>query len=504
MDKPIKEVGSFVGSTAGDRLFLYGTSGMSRRDFFSRASDGLCGAALAYLFGRDVSSPAILHAATSSAVHNLKPRPPQFEARAKAVIQLFMSGGPSQVDLFDPKPALEKYAGQLPRAFLDNVESVGAAGGLLPSPFKFAKHGQSEIELSELLPHLAECVDDLAVIRSMWTSHFNHDPAIFMMHSGRALPGSPTMGAWVVYGLGSENQDLPAYVALDDPRKMIIGGIQNWQSGWLPPIYQGTRLRSEGSPLVNLRPKEEFPTPILELSRSLLRRIAQDHSNRRPGQPDLEARIASYELAARMQISATDALDISKESQVVRDMYGLNDPVTESYGRRCLMARRLVERGVRMVQILMNCTGGNNNPWDHHSNIEKSLRQSCAETDKPVGALLKDLKRLGLLESTLVIWGGEFGRLPLSQGGSEPGRDHGANGFSVWMAGGGVKGGSIYGATDEFGYHAVKDKVSIHDLHATILHLLGLDHEKLVYNHHGLNEKLSGVEPANLVQGILA
>ena len=481
-----------------------GASHWSRRDFFSRVGDGLCGAALAYLLGRDLFSPDFAMAAANSAARDLKLRLPHFEAKAKAVIQLFMSGGPSQVDLFDPKPALEKHAGQLPRAFLDNVESVGSAAGLLPSPFKFAKHGQSGIELSELLPHLAESVDNVTVIRSMWTSHFNHDPAIFMMNTGRSLPGAPTMGAWAVYGLGSENQDLPAYVALDDPKMMIIGGIQNWQSGWLPPVYQGTRLRSEGSPLVNLRPAEELPKPVLEFSRSLLQRLAEDHRSRRPGQPDLEARIASYELAARMQISATDALDVSKESEPTREAYGLNDPVTASYGRRCLMARRLVERGVRMVQIFMNCTGGNNNPWDHHSNIERSLRQSCAETDKAVGALLKDLKRLGLLETTLVIWGGEFGRLPLSQGGSDPGRDHGANGFSVWMAGGGVKGGTVYGATDEFGYHAVEDRASIHDLHATVLHLLGLDHEKLVYNHHGLNERLSGVEPAHVIKGILA
>jgi hypothetical protein len=415
-----------------------------------------------------------------------------------------MSGGPSQVDLFDPKPALEKYAGQLPRAFLDNVESVGAAGGLLPSPFKFSKHGKSGIEISEVLPHLAECADDLTVIRSMWTTHFNHDPAIFMMQGGRALPGAPTLGAWVVYGLGSESQDLPAYVALDDPKTLIISGIQNWQSGWLPPVYQGTRLRSVGSPLVNLKPSEEFPSPVLEMSRSLLSRMAAAHRDKRPGQPDLDARIASYELAARMQVSATDALDISKENEATREMYGLNDEVTSPYGRRCLMARRLVERGVRVVQIYMNCTGGNNNPWDHHSSIEKTLRRSCGETDKPVAALLKDLKARGLLNSTLVIWGGEFGRLPLSQGGVDPGRDHGANGFSVWMAGGGVKGGTVYGATDEFGYHSVENRMSVHDLHATILHLVGLDHEKLVYNHHGLNEKLSGVEPARVVKEILA
>ena len=382
-----------------------GAHALSRRDFFSNVGDGLFGAALASLLGGDLFSPNPTLAATER-VDDLRPRPPHSEAKAKAVIQLFMTGGPSQVDLFDPKP-LTKYAGQLPRALLDNVESPYAAGGLMASPFKFARHGQSGIEISEALPHLAECVDDIALVRSMWTTHFNHEPAVFMMQSGAAFPGRPSMGAWVVYGLGSENQDLPAYVALDDLRKQILLGIQNWQSGWLPPIYQGTRLRTEGSPLVNLRPREEFPNPVLECSRSLLRRLDEIHRQERPAHPELDARIASYELAARMQISATKALDVTQESEATREMYGLTNEVTASYGRRCLMARRLIERGVRIVQIYMNC-GRGNNPWDHHANLEQALRGSCAETDKPVAALLQDLKQRGLLQSTLVIWGGEF------------------------------------------------------------------------------------------------
>ncbi|MFN8007213.1 MAG: DUF1501 domain-containing protein [Terriglobia bacterium] len=476
--------------------------GFSRRDFFSRVGDGLCGAALSYLLGGDLLGPERVYA-MSGAISDLSPRPPHFNGQAKAVIQLFMTGGPSQVDLLDPKPSLQKYAGQLPREFLDTVESVGSAGGLLPSPYKFSKCGNSGIEISEIMPHLSEQADELAVIRSMWTTHFNHEPAVFFMHSGSALPGRPALGAWVIYGLGSENQNLPAYVALDDPKRQVLLGIQNWQSGWLPPVYQGTRLRSVGSPLVNLKPQEEYPTPISELSRSLLQQMDETHRSNRWGPPDLNARIASYELAARMQISATDALDLNQESEATREMYGLNNEATSSYGRRCLMARRLVERGVRMVQIYMNCNAGNN-PWDHHSNLDKGLRRSCEETDQPVGALLKDLKQRGLLETTLVIWGGEFGRLPLSQGGDAPGRDHGATGFSIWMAGGGVKKGTVYGATDEFGYKAVENPVSVHDFHATMLHLLGLDHEKLVYNHHGLNEKLTGVEPAKVVKEIIA
>lgn len=472
-----------------------------RRDFFGRMSDGILGTAMGTLLSHDFLSGSPVKAAESGP-DQLAPRRPNFPAKAKAVIQLFMTGGPSQVDMFDPKPALEKHEGELPRAFLDNVESIGAAGGLLPSPFKFEKRGESGLEISDVVPHLAECADDIAVIRSMWTTSFNHEAGVVEMHSGRVARISPSMGSWIVYGLGSENENLPAYVALDDPDKQILLGKQNWQSGWLPPIYQGTRLRAKGTPLVNLKPSEEFPQPILELSRDLLRRLSENHRDRRPGRPELDARIASYELAARMQISATDALDIDRETAATQEMYGLNQSKTASYGRRCLMARRLIERGVRFVQVFMN-VNPSDNPWDHHGNIEGGLRNSCEQTDQGVAALLKDLKQRDLLDSTLVIWGGEFGRLPLAQKAEKPGRDHGPTGFSVWLAGGGVKGGTTYGETDEFGYHAVENRVSVHDFHATILRCLGIDHEKLVYNHHGLDERLTGVEPARVVQEIL-
>ena len=477
---------------------------LSRRDFFSRVGDGMYGAALAYLLGADLfSAHPALAATVHRKVYDVKPQTPHFEPKAKSVIHLFMNGGPSQVDLFDPKPFLEKYSGQPPgRDFVNDVQSLAQMGGLLPSPFKFGKHGESGIELSELLPHLAEHVDDIAVIRSLFSTTFNHGPALWVMQGGRAFPDRPTLGAWVLYGLGSENQDLPAYVVLDDSKALPVNGIQNWQAGWLPPVYQGTRLRSEGSPLMNLNAREEYPSPVRELYQSLLSRVAVAHRDQRLGQPDLDARIASYELAARMQLSATDALDVSQESEATKEMYGLNDGEdTASYGRRCLMARRLVERGVRFVQLYLE-----GNIWDHHSNLEKGLRYCCEKTDKPVGALLKDLKQRGLLESTLVIWGGEFGRLPLSQAQEKgrAGRDHGPKGFSAWMAGGGIKGGTVYGATDDMGYKAVENRVSVHDFHATILHLLGLDHEKLVYNRHGLNERLTSVFPASVVKEILA
>ena len=374
---------------------------------------------------------------------------------------------------------------------------------MMPSPFKFAKHGQSGIEISQVMPHLAKHADDIALVRSMFSTNFTHGPAVFLMQGGRIFPDRPTLGAWAVYGLGSENQNLPAYVVLDDPKGLPTVGIRNWQSGWLPPVFQGTRLRSEGSPMLNLKPPEGVPQGVLELERSLLGRLAAAHRDSRPGVPDLQARISSYELAARMELSATDALDLSHESEATREMYGLNDELTSSYGRRCLMARRLVERGVRMVQIYCE-----SQIWDNHTDLEEGLNYCCGKTDKPVGALLADLKQRGLYDSTLVVWGGEFGRMPLSQvtPGREKnaGRDHGPAGFTVWMGGGGVKGGTVYGATDDLGYKAVENRVSVHDFHATILHLLGLDFTKLVYNHNGLNEKLTGQEPARVVKEILA
>ncbi len=473
------------------------TSQVFRRDFFGHVGRGIVGAGLASLVNTRYATGS-----STATLRGTTPGTPHFAASAKSVIQLFMTGGPSQVDLFDPKPELAKHAGDLPRELLKDVESVNAAGGLMPSPFRFSKHGQSGLELSELLPHLASCADDLTVIRSMWTSDFNHESAIFMMHSGRNLKASPAIGSWVVYGLGSENQNLPAYVALDDPDNVILLGKQNWQSGWLPPVYQGTRLRAKGTPLVNLKADEEFPASVSKLSKDLLYRMSDVHRRERAVQPELDARIASYELAARMQMSASDALDLTKETAYTLWQYGLEDSITESYGRRCLMARRLVERGVRFVQVYMNAVP--NNPWDHHSDLKGGLESACRQTDRPVAALLHDLKQRGLLDSTLVTWGGEFGRHPLAQKGDKPGRDHGAKGFSVWLAGGGIKGGTVYGATDEFGYRAIENRVSVHDYHATILHCLGFDHTKLVYNHHGLDERLTGVEPASVVTGILS
>jgi len=468
---------------------------LSRRNFFSRIANGVHGAALTSLLSAATTE-------TGPRVYDLKPRPPQFEPKARAVIHLFMNGGPSQVDLFDPKPALQKFAGTAPsRDIVSEIEFADQVGGMLPSPFKFSKHGKCGMELSELLPHLGACADDIALIRSMYGEHFNHEPSLYLMHSGRTLPGRPSLGAWVVYGLGTENQNLPAYVVLDDPKQLPVNGVQNWQAGWLPQIYQGTRFRSEGPPVLNLKRQEELPSPLVEAERALLRRLNESHRQQRPSYPELDARISSFELAARMQIAASDALDLSQESEQTKEMYGLNQEVSASYGKRCLMARRLVERGVRFVQIYIE-----RQIWDTHSDLEPNLRRNCAKTDQPAAALIQDLKQRGLLDSTLVIWGGEFGRMPISQirpGEGSAGRDHGPSGFSIWMAGGGVKGGVIHGATDELGYKAVEKRVSVHDFHATMLHLLGMNFRDLVYERHGLKERLTDQFPARVVTDIL-
>ncbi|QDU98916.1 DUF1501 domain-containing protein [Lignipirellula cremea] len=485
---------------------------LTRRSFFHRISDGVHGAALASLLTADLFGDAKLSAgetahetAADRRTYDLRPRPPHQAPRAKSVIQLFMNGGPSQVDTFDPKPLLKERHGQPYFAKIaKDVSSPQSAGGLMGSPFQFKQHGESGIWLSEVMPHLAKQVDDIAVIRSMFNSHPNHEPALFKIHTGRLLPGRPSIGAWVAYGLGSENQSLPAYVVMDDPLGLPVNTVQNWQSGFLPPVYQGTRLRTFGSPILNLKPEQEYPDPVKRLQRDLLSRLDAIHKQERPGMLQLDARIASYELAARMQLEATDALDLSQETSATLEAYGVNVEPTDSYARRCLMARRLVERGVRYIQIYIN-----GQIWDNHSNIRKTLPAACRRTDQPVAALLADLKQRGLLDDTLVIWGGEFGRLPIAQmrNGSNDetaGRDHGPRGFSLWMAGGGVRGGTTYGGTDEIGYAAEENPVSIADWHATVLHLLGLHHEKLFFDRNGLHEKLTDTFKPRIVNEILS
>ena len=463
-----------------------------RRDFFSRVVDGFHGAALMSVLGSELyASPSF----------DLKPKAPQFPGKAKSVIHLFMNGGPSQVDLFDPKPTLKRLAGTAPSRELSFAISNGKdAGTLFPSPYEFKAHGKRGVEISSALPHLATCADEISVIRSMYGEHANHEPALFLMHTGKTVSSRPSIGSWVAYGLGTENQNLPAYVVLDDPKGLPINGISNWQSAWLPPIYQGTRFRTQGAPVLNLESRPEIPTALVEAERNVLRKLDEMHRVQRPNQPDLDARISSYELAARMQMEASDALDVMKESDATREAYGLNDAATQSYGKRCLMARRLVERGVRFVQLYIETQ-----IFDTHGSLREGLNYACGKTDKPVAALLKDLKQRGLLDTTLVVWGGEFGRLPMSQGAAKSaGRDHGPNGFSVWMAGGGVKRGYTHGATDDIGFKAVENRVSVHDLHATILHLMGLHNRELFLGRNGLRERLTDQYPARVVSEILA
>ena len=472
------------------------TDFLPRRGFFNSVGQGLAGIALADLLARNGTALERQTQVTPPRPFDLTPKTPHFAPQAKSVIQLFMHGGPSQVDLLDPKPALEKYDGQKFPGVID-VQQPEEAGGILKSPFKFAKYGQSGIEVSDIMPHVAQRVDDLCVIRSMWTEHINHEPALWMIHTGRTIPGRPSIGTWLVYGLGSESQDLPAYVVLDDPKGLPVDGIRNWSSGWLPPQFQGTRFRATGTPVWNLNPARDVPAPLRQARRELLAKIDAAHLAARPGEPELDARIASYALAARMQLSATAALDLSQETKTTQAAYGIDNKTTDSYGRRCLLARRLVERGVRYVQLFIN-----GQIWDNHAKLEGEIRGACARTDQPVAALLADLKQRGMLAETLVIWGGEFGRLPISQ--SKNGRDHGRQGFSIWMAGGGVKTGHIHGATDEFGYAAVENRVSVPDLHATILHLLGMDHKELTFSRNGLDERLTGVYEPRVVHEILA
>lgn len=475
---------------------------VSRRGLFQQVGSGLYAAALTQLLGQDLYSA---DGPSQRKVADSKPRPPHFQPKAEAVIHLFMNGGPSQMDLFDPKTELTKRHGEeFFKEISGEVEFPGAAGALMKSPFKFAQHGESGMWVSDVMPHFAKHVDKVSMIRSMYTSNLTHEPALYKIHSGSEFIGRPALGAWVTYGLGRENQNLPAYVVLDDPLGLPVNGIDNWSSGYLPPVYQGTRFRATGSPVLNLKPGFEEPESVTRVERELISRLDQIHRRQRPGRPQLAARISTYELAARMQIEASDAVDLTQESAQTLEMYGINEKTTESYGRRCLLARRLVERGVRFVQVFIN-----GQIWDNHSNIGTSLKSACDRTDKPIAGLLEDLKQRGLLDATLVLWGGEIGRLPIAQlpGDKDPvkaGRDHNKNAICTWMAGGGTRSGFVLGETDELGFAAVEDRVSVEDWHATILDLLGLDHDELFIERNGLKERLTGVSEPRIVREVIA
>jgi hypothetical protein len=427
----------------------------------------------------------------SAQVHDLLPRAPHFPAKAKSVIFLFMPGGPSQVDLLDPKPALSRHDGKTPPIKVVSRKDV-AQPKLFASPFRFVRHGQSGIEVSELLPGLASVVDEIAVIRSAVTDRIDHDTAQYHYMSGRNISGFPAIGAWVTYGLGSENQNLPGYIALHDGDALI--GPRAWTGGWLPPTYAGTLMEVEGVPIPDLKRPETMSREAETTVIGMVNGLNRLHRPKHPELLELDARIANYEMAARMQMEAMAVADPSRESESVKRLYGLDHAETKSFGARCLVARRLVESGVRFVQVT-------NGGWDHHAKLAENLSKSAGKIDIPVAGLIRDLKQRGLLDSTLVVWGGEFGRLPTAE--RADGRDHNPRGFSVWMAGGGIKGGAIYGATDEIGYAAAENPVSHSDMHATILHLLGLDVRKLTYEYDGRAETLIGVNPARVLREIL-
>jgi len=465
--------------------------GRTRREFVWEMGGGFAGTALAGLLATDGFAPRAI--AAEAALNPSAPRPGHFRGTARSIIFLMMNGGPSQVDTFDYKPELQKYAGQALPADKKYINSGGRKVGFLTPAFRpFRPGGQSGLLISDYFPKVREHADKLAVIRSCHTDSHAHGSALVAMNTGKTFIGRPSLGSWAVYGLGTENQSLPGYVVMLDKRGGPISGQPNWSSGFMPAAYQGTLFRPVGNPILDLRGPEQISTPTQRAQLDLLARLNQEHLDARPGGHELAARIASYELAFRMQSEAPAAVDLSQETAATIASYGIGQNPTDEFGRNCLVARRLVERGVRFVQLY---SGGGHleETWDAHQSVEKNHGQHAGEVDQPIAALLTDLEQRGLLDSTLVVWGGEFGRMPFSEGQGAPGRNHNPYGFSMWFAGGGVKGGMAYGATDDLGFEAVENRVHLNDIHATILHLAGFDHELLTYFHEGRHQRLTDV-----------
>jgi hypothetical protein len=470
----------------------------SRRSFLDNCAGGLGLAALAHLLAVEGRSAPDGEANTNP----LAPKKPHFPPKAKNVIFLFMAGAPSQLDLYDPKPELQKWNGKpLPPSMTKDLKLafIKPTASVMASPRKFTRCGQSGIEICEWLPHIAAVADELCLVRSMYSDAFNHHPGQSLLMSGSPLVGRPTMGAWVTYGLGSESQDLPGFVVLSSGRG-TSGGSSNWSSGFLPSTYQGVVFRNTGDPILYLSNPKGVNRDMQRLGLDTLRRLNEGHCHD-TGDMEIASRIASYELAFRMQMSAPELLNFKDEPQHILDLYGVNNPVTRQYATNCLLARRMVERGVRFIMLA-------HASWDDHSELNKHLKQNCDKTDQPIGALIKDLKQRGLLDSTLIVWGGEFGRTPMAElrrpeEADSAGRDHHPNGFSVWLAGGGIKGGQVIGKTDDFGLSVAEDKVEIHDLQATLLHCLGLEHTRLTYRHLGRDFRLTDVG-GQLVRKMLA
>ena len=465
---------------------------ITRRQALRETAGGLGAVAAAWLSVQDLPGGS----GRTLGAYDLAPKEPHFAPKAKSVIFLYMGGGPSTVDLFDPKPALRKYDGK-DAPFEIKGRRLNGSQQVMASPFEFKQYGETGRWVSSLLPRFAEQVDKTAFVRSMWTDRIDHSTAQFTFVTGRGVAGFPSLGSWVAYGLGSENQDLPAFIALEDSPATIK--TRAYGSAWLPPIFGGTRMSAEGSPIFDVsRPDGISPRQQRDLLNTV-ERLNRLHQRRYPLDTEFESRIANYELAAKMQLSALDAADLSNESEAAKQLYGLDDEATREYGARCLLARRLVEKGVRFVTVI-------NGGWDHHSNIKENIEKLCLRTDRGVAALLEDLSQRGMLDETLVVWAGEFGRLPTIEARQDkPGRDHNPYGFNIWMAGGGVQPGAELGETDELGYAAVEDKKVGHsDVHATVLNQLGLDFKRLTFAYEGRDESLVGVAPARVLREILA
>ena len=471
-----------------------------RREFLFQSGGGISGLALAYLLDQQgllsaaAAAPADACAAAAVGANPYAPKAPHFAPRATAVISLFMGGGWSQMDTFDPKPALTKYAGEPidDKVKGDVIVRQGSPGPLMPSPFSFKKHGQSGIDVSEIFPSISRHVDEIAFLRSVYGRSNDHVQGTYEMQTGQINLGFPSVGSWVTYGLGSVASSLPAFVVMTDARGGPLGGPNDWSAGFMPAAYQGTMFRSAGDPIVDLKPPSGVTPEDQRKRLDALAKLNEIDLEKFPGNGELAARISSYELAYRMQGCAPDAVDVGSESAATKTLYGLDRAITEPFGRQCLMARRLVERGVRFVQLFAGGVGNQNvDTWDAHADIKSNHTQHAAETDGPMAGLLTDLKARGLLDTTLVIMHSEFGRMPISQRGV--GRDHNPGAQTVLMAGAGIKGGQVIGSTDDFGYKAQEQPISYHDLHATMLHLLGLDHTKLTYRFNGRNMRLTDV-----------
>jgi hypothetical protein len=477
----------------------------TRREFLWQVGGGFAGLALIDLLSRDgffekqAAAEESAAKAADSAPYLLAPKPSHFPAKARRAVFFFMNGAPSHVDTFDPKPELDKHDGEPYGGKLAVGSNGRPIGHLMKSPFPFQQYGQSGLPISSLYPHVSRFADDLCVIRSLHTDTAAHASGCLQMNTGSVIIGKPSLGSWLSYGLGTDNEDLPSFVVMTDPRGGPIGSASNWTAGYMPAAYQGTLFRGQGTPLLDLATPAGTSDRGQRASLDLLGKLNRQHLDQRPGESELAARIQSYELAYRMQTAAAEVVDVNKEDATTRARYGLDNPLTADYGRKCLIARRLLEKGVRFVQLY---SGGGHieDTWDGHNDCITNHTLHAGETDQPIAALMTDLKQTGLWDETLLIWGGEFGRTPTSEGVGKPGRDHNPHGFSMWLAGAGVQGGQAIGATDELGFEAVDTRCHISDFHATILHLLGMDHTRLTYFYQGFDQRLTGVRGEVLKQ----